>query len=327
MTMKMRAAALLAVSVTFSLGMSEAYAAPSQKDRREAQQLAHEAKKLVTQGDLKGATKKYKRADQLVPSVTYKLAVGKAYADLGDYVQAATALREAAAVTGAVGPEKRALEEAKKLLVAIDAKTPKLEFEMMQPEASKVTLLVDEEEVDPTSGAHAVNPGKHEIVARADGYTDWSKSVRLDEGATQTLEVRMVRAGGEDDASSKGGAPRWSAYASWGVGGVALIGGAVFGVFAIQTTNEILKRKEPYDCNANLCPQAAESDLAIARMNGNLSTAGFAIAGVGAVSGLVLFLLSGDASKPAHGDDEGKGESLAASPMLGPGFIGVTGTF
>ncbi len=320
-----RWSAALAVLVTFTGAGATAHAAPGAKEKREAQQLAQEAKKLAAKGELKDAARKYKRADQLAPSVTYKLEVGKLLADLGDYVQATTVLREAANATATGAADKRASATAVKLGGEVEAKTPKLELEMMEPEASKVTLLVDEEEVDPTSGAYAVNPGKHVIVARAAGYRDWSKEVRLDEGATKTIEIKMTRSAGGDDASGGGGAPRWSAYTAWGLGVVGLGVGAGFGVAAIQSTNDVLN---VYGCKENICPPEAAADLDIARMNGNLSTVGFIVGGSGAVGGTLLFLLSDDEGKPpANGADSASARGLELRPLLGAGYVGVTGSF
>lgn len=315
-------------------------AAPSAKQRQEAQQLTAEAKKLAQQGELKKAVKKYKSADQLVPTVANKVELAKLLEELGDFVQSTAVLHEAVDTKPATLQDKRALSEAKKRLAEMERRTPKLDVQIFKPEASNVTLTIDDDEAD--AGSHPVNPGRHEIVAKANGYGDWHKTVRVDEGDSKTIEITMKASGeageaGEADKVTGGSArvPKWTAWTAWGATAVALGVGAGFGIMAIQTTNQVLS---DYDCQAGPCPSKAmlsklspdqqqqlianaNADLNTAKLNGNVSTAMFVVAGACAVAAIPLTVF---AFRKSKGDEADKVE---ARPALGPGFVGLTGAF
>ena len=327
-TMVAVSAAALSLFTSFS-----ADAAPSAKDRQEAQVLVGEAKKLLGAGNIEKALKKYKKANQLAPQVPVTIEIAKIQTDLGDFVQALSTLEEAVAAPAMGYHEKRAQAEAAKLRDALQLRAPKLVLEVFKPEASKVTLTIDEEESEP--GEHVVNPGKHDLVAKAKGFETWRKHVQLDEGQKETVEVSMKRAGDEEGDSDGGSfaVPKWAAWTSWGFTAAAVGVGAAFGIVAIQTTNQVLAN---YACLDGTCPdiagksyikQEGSDDLEIAKFNGNVSTASFALGGAGLVTASVLTVLAYKTRSPADGESADESAMIEARPLLGPGFVGVAGTF
>ncbi len=318
-TMVAVSAAALSLFTSFS-----ADAAPSAKDRQEAQVLVGEAKKLLGAGNIEKALKKYKKANQLAPQVPVTIEIAKIQTDLGDFVQALSTLEEAVAAPAMGYHEKRAQAEAAKLRDALQLRAPKLVLEVFKPEASKVTLTIDEEESEP--GEHVVNPGKHDLVAKAKGFETWRKHVQLDEGQKETVEVSMKRAGDEEGDSDGGSfaVPKWAAWTSWGFTAAAVGVGAAFGIVAIQTTNQVLA---DYACQEGTCPASAADDLDIAKFNGNVSTASFALGGAGLVTASVLTVLAYKKRSPSDGESADESAMIEARPLLGPGFVGVAGTF
>lgn len=318
-TMVAVSAAALSLFTSFS-----ADAAPSAKDRQEAQVLVGEAKKLLGAGNIEKALKKYKKANQLAPQVPVTIEIAKIQTDLGDFVQALSTLEEAVAAPAMGYHEKRAQAEAAKLRDALQLRAPKLVLEVFKPEASKVTLTIDEEESEP--GEHVVNPGKHDLVAKAKGFETWRKHVQLDEGQKETVEVSMKRAGDEEGDSDGGSfaVPKWAAWTSWGFTAAAVGVGAAFGIVAIQTTNQVLA---DYACLDGTCPASAAADLDIAKFNGNVSTASFALGGAGLVTASVLTVLAYKKRSPSDGELADESAMIEARPLLGPGFVGVAGTF
>jgi hypothetical protein len=346
----------LAAALTLAAGST--FAAPSARDREEAGQLAAEAKKAVREGDFKKALKKYKRADELVPQVAFKLAAGRILADLGHLVEGAAALRAATEQKPAGAAEVQAQGEAKTALAELERRIPKLHVEVFKPEASKVSVRIDDQPIE-AGTSKPLNPGKHEVVATAAGYQDWQKTVRLDESEKKSVEISMRAAGeagaaaeaggaepeadkgdaddakedgkeGAPAAKKSGGVPKWAAWSAWGVTAASLGVGVAFGVFAIQTTNQVLT---DYNCLNGVCPgpgfkgqaQNAQDDLDVAKMNGNISTAFFVVAGVSAVGASVLTYFA--YRKPKTGATaEGK-DSVHVMPLVGPGFTGISGTF
>jgi len=313
---------------------SFATAAPTFKDRKEAQKLAREAKDLSKRGKHKKAAKKFKKADRLVPAPSYKLGLANMLIELGDLVQASEVAAECAGTQARQWVEKKAAANCGKLVGEIDERTPSLEVTVFEPSANDVTVTVDGEEFDPAEGALAFNPGSYQLLATADGYQDFTEQVKLGEGDVTEVEISMIKASGGDgdeaDDDAGGGLSPIPAYVSWGVGAVGLGVGIGFGVAAIQTTNEVLRL---YGCEAGECPPEAENDLNTAKANGNVSTAGFVVGFTGVIAGTVLFLLSDDddgADQPNDDDgddDEGGLLRIEAKPLIGPGFVGVSGSF
>jgi len=323
--------------VTFStflvwfLAASFALAAPSFAERREAQKLAREGKALVQKKKWKKAAKKFKKADNLNPAPSYKLSMAKMLIELDDLVQAGDVLSEAAASTPRQWQEKKAVKDAQKLLEEVEELIPTIEVTIVEPTDDEVTVQIDGEDFEVSDGAVSYNPGRYEVTATAPGYKAFNKSVTLQEGDQKEVTVSLLSAGPAEDAeegSTGDGFGRMPAYIGWGVGVVGLGVGIGFGVAAITTTNEVLIL---YECQSGQCPREAEADLDRAKLNGNLSTAGFVIGLAGLGAGTVLFFLADedDADTVDEGDDSADEGMLRidAKPLVGPGYLGVTGSF
>ncbi|MEZ4444684.1 MAG: hypothetical protein R3B72_36755 [Polyangiaceae bacterium] len=310
--------------------MATVHAAPDWQNRKEAQKLVLEAKGLAKQGDFKKAAKKYKKADELTPAPSYKLELARMLVALEDFVQAAEVLTGCVETEPRQWAEKVAFKKCQQLQAEVEERTPTLEVTVFEPSADQVSIRIDGDAYDPAEGPLAFNPGKVKVEASADGYEEFSKTVKLKEGDRETLEITLK--GGkkakkdeeEDEEGDDGGglSPIW-AYSTWGLGAVGLGVGIGFGIAAIKSTNEILRL---YGCEDGVCPPEAAADLDTAKLNGNVSTAGFIIGFAGLTTGTILYLLSGDDEDESEPSDE-EGVEVEAKPILGPGFIGVTGTF
>jgi hypothetical protein len=100
------------------------------------------------------------------------------------------------------------------------------------------------------------------------------------------------------------------AIVAFGIGGVGVAIGSIFGVLA-------LTKKSSLDgvCDANKdCPASAQSDINALSTNATISTVGFVIGAIGLTAGAIVLLTSG------------KG-GTSASAWLGPGSAGVRGEF
>ena len=279
----------VSVMLLLLMSVSVALAKPTWKDRREAQKLGREAKELLQKGDAKQAAKRYAKADELIPAPSYKLGLAKALIELGDLIRAAEVLRAAAESKPRQFAEKQATKKAATLLEEVDERTPTLEIAVYDPEASETEITVDGEEFDVGDGAVEYNPGKYEVLAKAEGYEDWTAKLDLQEGDVEALEITMKSLSGdggdEADDGGGGGMDKLPAYIAWGTGAVGIGVGIGFGIAAIQSTNDVLQY---WDCKDGVCPPAAEDDLNTAKMNGHISTVGWVVGAVGiaAVSAL-----------------------------------------
>ena len=309
------------------LSPSEASAQPLWKKRREVRKLMSEAQRHQKKGETLDAAKKLKRADKLIPQPSTKRRIAQLLIEMGDLVQAIVILREAIEAKPRSWREKNAVKKSIELLSKTEDRAPTIEVTAFKPEANVMTITIDGEDYEISDGPVPRNPGTYTIKATADGYADWSKTVTLAERARSTVDITMSPAVAADaDSGTPLNWGKMPAYISWGVGGVSLSLGIGFGVAAINTTNAVLRE---WDCKEGVCPAEAEDDVIAAKTNGNISTAGFVIGGVGIAAGTVLFLLSGD-EEPKADDDETMEEArskVRVKPVLGPAYVGVHGTF
>jgi len=318
----------LATAAVLTLGAATAGAQPSWRDKAEAKQLYQQGKLLVRRGDFEGAAKKFEAADEKDPQPSYKLELARMLVEKGAFAEATSALEACNALEPKQWAEKNAKKTCGTFADEVNERAPKLGVQVFEPEASLVTVTVDGDTVDPGDGPFALDPGAHEVEATADGYTSFSKKVELEESKTETIEITLEKsAAAEGDTGEKknkggGGLSPIPAYVAWGVGAVGLGLGIGFGVSAIQTTNQVLR---DFGCEDNECPADAEDDLNTAKLNGNISTAGFVIGFTGVVAGTVLFLFSGDdEDEPKEGVEA---EAVVVQPMVGPGYLGLQGQF
>ena len=306
------AAALLLVSTTAS-------AQPTWKDRQRAAQLTQQGKILVKKGEVEAAADKFREADTLSPAPSVKL-------DLARMLVALTRFREAKDVAKACTTDKpqqwidrKAQRDCETLLEEIAERTPTVTLSVFDPEASRVTIEVDGEPAD-TGEAIALDPGEHRVVATAEGYQEYSETFTIADAEKKALEITMTKLEEEApvEAESSSGLSPVPAYIAWGVGAVGLGLGVGFGIAAIQSTNDVLRE---WGCEGDVCPKEAQDDLDAAKLNGNVSTAGFVIGFAGILTGTILFVFS-DAM-----DESDEADTARVVPVVGPGYLGVSGAF
>lgn len=326
----LRATAIVA-AVTF---VAPAHA-QSYREKIEAQKAARAGKLALRQGKFDEAASKLEEANGVMDVPSWKLDQARALIEL-QRLRDAGEVAEACAAQESVRQwaEKQAQKKCAELIEELDQRTPKLSLSVFEPSADQVTVEVDGEEVDVDQPLR-LDPGEHAIVAKAEGYETFTDAVTLGEGDDKGLEIKMTALvtdtgpeEGEDDDEGGGFSPV-PAYISWGVGAVGLGVGIGFGIAAIQSTNDILR---VYECSSTSVCQASteaerqqlQDDLDTSKLNGNLSTAGFVIGIAGVLGGTALYLVH----TFSDGEDEGAEEEEArVTPVVGPGFVGVTGTF
>src|SRR5262249_6354734 len=105
---------------------------------------------------------------------------------------------------------------------------------------------------------------------------------------------------------------RVPAYVAFGVGGAALVLGAVAGLVAIAKFDDFTTV-----CSGALkSHRTARGDIESGRTLGHVSTVGFVAAGIGAAVGVTLLLFPPKSKMPAQ-----------ARAVVGPTFIGLKGAF
>lgn len=308
-------------------------AAPSARDKREAAKLDREADALVKKGDRDQAVDRLQQADSLDPSPARKVRLAKVLSDLLRLMEATTVLESAIQDKPKDRKQKEAIGKAQKMLDDVRARTPTITVKIVKPQPAQVTVQIDGKPFDPALGPQPFDPGYHTLVATAPQHSELRKEVSLAERATETVTVSLVPTTPPEEVDEGGGGiGPWPAIVSWSLGAVGLGFGIGFGVVAINDTNALL---DDYNCDGDRCPAEAQADLDSAKLEGNISTVGFVVAGVGLAAGIIFWLVgdSSDDGATEPVDQEGlpsdeAGELIAhVEPMLGPGFVGLAGTF
>lgn len=311
----MRPRLLVSCLVSLALCASEAGAAPSAKDRAEARQLVVQAQKELKSGSATKAAELFSKANALDPQPQTELEQAKAMIKAKQLVGAAKLLDQVAA--GAKAPNQKKLrEEAMNLRTELEARIPKLTIKVTQPGAEPVKITVDGEKVDAT-GPVAVDPGEHEVAARA-GAASARRDVTLAEGANETVTLALGGEGGAPKKEDKGGGPAIiPASIAFGLGAVGLGLGIGFGVLAFDEANKVKAACPNNPCTVNPDIQAAY-DTSIA--NGWVSTTAFIVGGVGVATGAVILLAT------SFGGSKDEKKALVV-PYVGPRELGVAGRF
>jgi len=306
---------------------------PSAKDRATARDLAIQGYEALRVKDYALSADRFKRADALVHAPTILVDLARAYVGLGRLVDAHEAyqqvLREGV-VPRAPPSWKRALADAESEDAAL---TPRLAWVTVRIEgAEHAHVELDGEALSPASLGvrRAVDPGRRDLVAEAEGFLPARGVVDLAEG--QTGEVRLVL---KPDPSYKRDVPqrplpprkqkdvivmeasaphqRTAAYVAYGVSGAGLLLGGVSSFLMLRARSSL-----------ELNPQGevkrgSADELSKYQTYGWLAGAGFGVGVVGAGLG-TYFLLSakrGDATERAH--------TVNAEVSLG--YVGLNGSF
>ncbi|MGC4090426.1 MAG: hypothetical protein QM756_21635 [Polyangiaceae bacterium] len=335
------AAPLLAVTLAASASAADAAA----EDVAAARALGVQGIRMADEGHCADAIEKLERAEALYHAPTILGRLGECQVEVGKLVLGTENLnrvvREQLA-PNAPAAFKSAQERAKKVL---DKALPRIAYltVKVQPASASPSVSVDAAAVPQAllGAERPTNPGTHEVVAIATGYTDAKQSVTLAEGAHQevvlTLTPNQVAAVAPTPAAAtttdatttvtptSAPAPATPAARdnslavfALGVGGVGLVVGSITGVLAIT-------KKGSLECPDNKCPPSQHGALDSANTMAMVSNVGFGVGVIGVALGTVL-LLKGGKQAEATPPTATVG-SLRARPFLGAQAVGLEGTF
>lgn len=110
------------------------------------------------------------------------------------------------------------------------------------------------------------------------------------------------------------------AWVGFGVATVGIVTWAITGGIALGKTQSLKD-----DCPEDVCPADLESDLDDARTLGNIATAGLVIGILGGAWGITALLAAGE-FEDAEAAQEGEA-SATVRPLIGPGYLGLSGRF
>jgi hypothetical protein len=181
----------------------------------------------------------------------------------------------------------------------------------------------------------AMNPGKHSIIARNADTIERRAEVDLAERDAKEVELTLPvpspavvvapvpsqpRASRETDDRGRTTIANVLVFGGFGLAVVGLGVGGVTGALTLSKAGDVKTQ-----CANGICDPAAKSDLDSASSLATISTIGFAVAGAGALCGVVGLLLPrtpADSTQTALPSQEKR-----AAVWIGPGSMGVRGSF
>ncbi len=339
--MRLRSALLpLAFALPVYMSLSTEARAQSDADRATARSLGQEGQQAFESKDYATAEDRFRRADKMVHAPTLVLGLARALAAEGKYVEAQESynriIREGLP-PGAPDVFKRALDDAKKEVDAVTTKVGSVTITVKAAGGADIPepqVVLDDHAINSASLGvkRAIDPGAHVLRATAEGYKPGELKFSTTEGGSVdeplTLEKDLsapppvaaapgttapVAVSSTDVTPAEVSKGRKIApWVAFGVGGVGLAVGGIFGIVAIG------KHSTLKDECTSTCPPSAQSDLDSYHSMGLISDIGFIVAAVGGATGAIL-LLTQPKSAPTTG--------VTIVPTVGLGTVGATGRF
>lgn len=290
------------VGFSGTLGARPAQAQTEAEDPvKEARKMFHQALELEQAGNWSGALRLLREVSQvrMTPQVRFHIAVCEE--NLGKLVAALGGYELALADADSVGEAFRTEVEAK--IAALRVRIPKLVIERGEG-AKAATIELDGITLGESSiGVEVpVDPGPHWVQAKAFGHQDYSATIEVPEGATETVSVTLSREKAAakpkpDDTSPPPAPPRSSPrilpIALIGGGGAFLVGAGTTLFMRSIALSDLRSLCPGYRCPADLTNNEEDAiDSARRRANtlGVLAPA-FAVVGVGAAGAGVYLLV------------------------------------
>lgn len=347
------------------LAVSLASAQTSAENVAAARALGVEGIRLAEAGNCEAAIEKLERAEALYHAPTTLARLGECQIALGKIVLGTETLYRV--VREALPPNAprvfvEAQERARRVLEASLPKIAQLTV-AVEPSNAEASVTVDGTPLPSVllGASRPTDPGQHEVQASAPGYLPATQTVVLTEGARERITLSLQpdpnaapkpttspppatdpRLGGApgtgtatppSSASSSppadqphdagvGSGRRTTAYVLLGVGGAGILAGSVFGVLALGKKADL---DEQCASDGRCGPGEPQDTLDTANGFAMVSTIGFGVGLVSAGVGAVLLLT--DKRAPSDQPAAVHVGRLTASPWVGLGSAGVTGTF
>jgi hypothetical protein len=319
----------LGVMVAAATALADEGGAPSAADRARARQLDDEAEKLIAEGKLEEALGRYEQSARLVDVPAHWLMIGRVRVKLHRLVAGVEAYERAAGFPADATTSKAsraAVETAKKELAALRPRLAELRLRVIGN--GEVSVTVNGRRVTSAADAVPLDPGSHRIVARADGMRPLELDVALAEGERAIVPLVLAPAAPPREAPpAERAAPSFPVLATiaFALGGAGLVVGGVTGAMALAHASEL---DELCGEGRAACPPGEASRIDDAVLLGHVSTAGFAVGGVGVAGGVIALLADDDADndeddEPSSGVDGARRVGLCAAGA----WLGVCGAW
>jgi hypothetical protein len=283
---------------------------PGAGDKGMAEALFRAAKDLQAEGKVAEACAKYVESHRLDPKPGTILNVatchdleGRTATAWADFAEAATFAARAHQT------DREKLAHSK-----VDELGKRLSYVTFRfPEVKDLVVLLDGKALTPASAGTRVpiDPGDHDLDARAPGKTQWTTRVKIDPGPGERTVVVPVladdgataagpptprSASGDGGGSLRdGGAQRAVGWVALGVGVAGAAAGTFFGVRTLSQKSTVDEH-----CVGSRCDDAGLRANDGAKDSATLSTIGFVVGGAALAAGIVLLVTAPSARSTAR---------------------------
>jgi hypothetical protein len=290
-----------------------------------AQALFDEALALMKAKQYAEACPRLEQSDELDPGMGTKYRLGECYESWGKLASAWSTFTAVATASKRDGKIERAAVAGRRAAL-LAPRLPRVLLDLPAPPlAPGLEILSDGKPIPPEdwSTKIPIDPGPHEIAARAPNKLGWSTSATFVERATTTVPVPglldapraiavVVKAPPAPPPPPGMSTPRKIALATGGLGVAGLVIGSVFGVRAgSQWSSAKATCADPIGVSG--CSSAGPQLSKDALTSATVSTVGFAVAGAGLLTAGILWF----GFKPSRATSTAA--SLRLIPQLGPG--------
>lgn len=343
---RLRSRLVVATAIAFTVLTTRpgvAMAGPSAAERETARRLMDEGKERTRAGEKDRALEAYQKAHDIMKVPTTGIALAKARVAVGHLVEARDVALEVVRMPRENGEPaifERARREARELEARLKPRIPTVRIIVTGGPATRVSVDGGDVASLLLGEPVAMNPGKHSVVARNADGVEARGDVELAERDAKEVDLTLPvpapavvvapvperphtaeAAGvGGSEGGRDGGRTTPAKVLVFGGLGLAVAGLAVGGVTGALTLSKAGDVKS--QCANGICDPAAKSDLDSASSLATISTIGFAVAGAGAVCGVVGLLLP-----RTHAETALQSPERRTSFWLGPGGMGVRGSF
>ncbi len=313
---------------------------PSAVDVAQARELFNQGLRLREKGDSNGAVEKLKAAHALANTPITGLELGKTYELVGKLVEAREVLLSIGRLPVQSAETSRATAaraEGARLAEELRPRIPSLTVKISGAPPSAVTVSIDDAPIPSEAlEARPVNPGAHDVSARAGSGSPVHASVDLKEGEARDVELTIAPAAPiaqspqtpspapttpEGPSSRSGGALSPVFFGGVGVAGAGLIVGAITGGLALGKASSANNACPNLTCPSEAAYNSTVKNVGSGRTLGDISTVSFIVAGVGAVVGVIGFIIS------PHDHEQTAAKNGSVGPSIGLGGPGLQGTF
>jgi hypothetical protein len=298
---------------------------PSAGDLATARAALKEGLALREKGELPASIMRFQTAWDLVPTPVTGFELGKTQMMAGKILQAQELFQKVVRMPASMEESERskvAREESSRIAKELEPRIPSLKIKVKLPAGASAVVRVDDDTI-PMSGAvttRAVDPGSHEVVAKAGDGPEQHVRIEVHESEVKEVELTPQWIAPKVDAKKEKGQivvvrEKTSVLTFIGFAGASagLATTLVAGYVALDHHNELVDK-----CGERFCPETNNPQI-------NIRNA-WALFTVGAGAATLAFLAAG-----IIGVTNPKKESVVVGgrvrPAVGLGSLSLEGTF